>query len=85
MKNIKVIDSKGPLRLLKNTGRDRFTVVRVRGESPFQDVRSVVPGDMPADGGVWVARYTKKGIEYVASWYSYSWARRVFNRALTPR
>jgi hypothetical protein len=56
----------------------KMTVVTVdwnRGQ-----VYSYMPGDLPADGGRWVARICGAGVDYVASWYSASYARRVWRQ-----
>lgn len=76
-----VVDSEGPYYLLRHPKGDRYTVVRKdeKGNGP-PDARSVMPGDMPRGGGEWTANWSRSGVDYVASWYSYSWARKVFNR-----
>lgn len=75
-----IVDSEGSYYLLKNKARGKYTVVRKSGEGMEADARSVMPGDMPNGGGKWTASWSRKGIDYVASWYSYSWAREIFNR-----
>lgn len=76
----KIVDKKNTYHLLKNREREKYTVVRKVGEGMGADVRSVMPGDMPKGGGEWTARWGRKGVDYVASWYSYRWAREIFNR-----
>ena len=75
-----IVDSEGSYYLLKHKARGKYTVVRKSGEGMEADARSVMPGDMPNSGGKWTASWSRKGIDYVASWYSYSWAREIFNR-----
>jgi len=72
------VDSDASYYLLKNG--DKWTVVRKVGTGLNAQARSVMPGDMPDDGGEWTARWNRKGVDYVASWYSYSWARQVYRR-----
>ena len=45
-------------------------------------VYDLMPGDAPRDGGSWCARMTTRGVDYVAGWYSRSYANRVY-RSLT--
>jgi len=75
-----IIDEENGYHLLKKSS-DEYTVVRRKEQriSP-PDARSVMPGDKTPDGGVWTADWGDNGIETVASWYSYSWAREIFNR-----
>jgi len=77
----KIVDNDRRYYLLKNQDLGRFTVVRKDGGDLMSEARSVMPGDQPRGGGVWKARWSRSGVDYVASWYSYSWAREVFNRA----
>ena len=53
----------------------KFSVVFTRDGQVF----SAMPGDMPQDGGQWVARDCDSGISYVAGGYSRSYARRKFH------
>lgn len=64
-------------RLVGRYEDDRRTVVRV-GKGQVCDA---MPGDAPRGGGSWSARDTHAGIDYVAHWYSRSYAGRVY-RAL---
>lgn len=67
-----VAENRGYRLVSSDTGK--FTVVRVSDGQ----VESAMPGDMPTDGGKWVAPDTDKGVRYVSSWYSENYARRVF-------
>ena len=61
--------------LWKGVGKGaRGTVVRVYKNHIFD----AMPGDAPSGGGSWSALDTEFGVEYVANWYSLSYARRVF-------
>jgi hypothetical protein len=54
----------------------RCTVIRIdrdRGQ-----VYSAMPTDLPRGGGLWFARISDCGIDYVAKLYSRSYARRMF-------
>ena len=76
----KIVDTENGYYLLKNKERDAFTVVRKAGDGLEAEARDAMPGDAPKGGGEWTASWSRKGVDYVASWYSYSWAREVFNR-----
>lgn len=71
---IEVLDTQGPYVLLQKG--DKLTVVQQSKDG--SQVYAVMPGDLPADGGNWFAGNTDTGVEYVASWYSRSYARRIF-------
>ena len=43
-------------------------------------VYSAMPGDILEVGGAWTAQDTPAGIKYVSSWYSKSYAYKIFNR-----
>lgn len=58
-----IIKEKGGYAIIKT---DRgYYVVGVDRE--HGQVTSALPSDMPRDGGLWVARLSTKGVEYVAS------------------
>jgi len=75
-----IVDTDDHYYLLKNDDRGEYTVVRKSGSGMEANARSVMPGDQPKGGGEWTASWSRKGVDYVASWYSYSWAREIFNR-----
>ena len=56
----------------------KATVVGISHENG--QVYSAMPSDHPQDGGRWYARISDEGVEYVANWYSKSYARRIFNQ-----
>jgi hypothetical protein len=45
-------------------------------------ITDAMPGDAPWGGGQWQARFTDGGVDYVASWYSRSYANRTYRRIL---
>lgn len=47
-------------------------------------VYSAMPGDMPSGGGIWYGALTTNGVDYVAGWYSRSYAGRVWNSKARP-
>ena len=66
------------VRLVRADGTDRYTVILVdydRGQ-----LYAAMPGDRPTGGGQWCARISDRGISYVASLYSESYARRIFKQ-----
>jgi len=62
--------------LLRRTTDGKMTVVEYSRE--HGQVYSAMPGDMPEGSGRWYARFSDAGIDYVASGYSPSYARRIF-------
>lgn len=70
------------LAVYQNDRTGRFHLVRIGEHCGIAQVYSVVPGDLPADGGVWVANHRDAGIAYVSHGYSRSYVNRVV-RSLT--
>jgi len=54
------------------------TVIRISYEN--RQVYSAMPGDMPRDGGTWCAGTSLAGVDYVAGFYSRSYANKMFKR-----
>jgi len=77
-----IIDESEGFALLKNPD-GRGTVVEIdrnRGQ-----VYNAMPGDSPKEGGTWFARISGAGVDYVASWYSWRYARRMFRQCITEK
>lgn len=80
---IEEIKERGGRLLLAELNEDwsrtgRYTVVQY--DEANGQVYSAMAGDMPDDGGFWCAPCGYRGIYYVSSWYSKSWAYRTFKR-----
>lgn len=82
MDKYEIIEESGGYALVHNKA-GRYTVVGIRGEYGDQ-IYSVMPTDMPSDGGIYFANYNDAGIEFiVTNWYSRSYARRKFRKFVT--
>ena len=72
-----IVDERNGYALMRSSD-GRGTVIgldRSRGQ-----VWSAMPGDMPKGSGIWVARLSSSGINYVSNLYSWSYARRMFRQ-----
>lgn len=67
--------------LWRNDRSGRWHVVRVGEHCGIPQVYSVMPSDCPRGSGVWFARYTDPGIDYVSRGYSPAWIRELERRA----
>jgi len=73
-----VEEMRGYALLQSSDNRRNWTVVNIdwyRGQ-----VYSAMPGDIPTDGGRWFARIGPAGVAHVSSWYSESWAKKIFSQ-----
>jgi hypothetical protein len=61
----------------------KYTVVGI--DRRRNQVYDAMPGDRHPAGGSFYAPINYSGICYVASWYSRSWARQCYNRAVKER
>lgn len=75
----KIVEEEKGYALLKRKD-GRRTVVGISRRAG--QVYSTMPGDMPRDGGTWFAGITQFGIDYVASWYSRSYANQIYREAV---
>ena len=48
-------------------------------------VYSIVPADLPAGGGLWCARISRRGVDYVARWRRLPTSRRYWRRCVAAR
>ena len=62
--------------LVKNQ-KGRGTVVYYNGNGQLNDA---IPGDAPTGGGSWFAGVSDSGLRYVAGFYSWGYARKIFRR-----
>ncbi len=74
-----ILESEGLqcIRLVKANNVNRYTVVLVDYDKG--QVYDAMPNDGPTDGGKWCAKICDRGIDYVASLYSESYARRIYS------
>jgi hypothetical protein len=66
----------GSVLLRNKKDRSKGTVVFLCYDA--DQLRSAMPGDLPSGGGTWFAGVSDYGISYVASVYSYGYARRKY-------
>jgi len=71
-----IVREDGGFVLLARDQDDKRTVVAI--DHNKGQVYDVMPGDAPRDGGSWCARICTSGVDYVASFYSRSYANRIF-------
>jgi len=74
------IRTAGTYHLLQRDDGKR-TVVEIANHQVFD----MMPGDAPLSGGRYFARATDAGINSVASWYSRSYANRIFRSIASER
>jgi len=80
MLNVEIIREEQGYALLRRSTRKRaqFTVVGINRKQG--QVYSAMPSDRPQGGGQWFGGLSDKGVDYVAHWYSRSWANHMFTR-----
>jgi len=74
-----IVDEQHGFMLLR-TQDNRGTVIRI-DRTKFQ-VYDAMPGDAPKEGGAWCSSLSEKGIKYVSSLYSWTYARRIFRASV---
>lgn len=72
-----IVAEQRPFCLLRRAD-GRGTVIQIDRERG--QVYNAMPGDAPRGGGSWYARISQAGVDYVASFYSWRYARRMFRQ-----
>lgn len=81
MKIFKLVHGERGFSIWRNIETCQFHVTRT--DLTNQQVSSIVPGDMPSNGGVWMAKLSDKGIAFVSRGYSKTYAMEIYRQCVS--